>query len=1030
MKYIKVLALRGPNYWAKFPVLEAWVDLGDLNETSSDSVPGFNERLMAWLPTMIEHRCSIGERGGFFERLRRGTYPAHILEHVALELQSLAGTPVGFGRARETSTEGIYRVAVRYKEERLGRACLETARELVLAALYNRPFDVQVEVEKLRNLKHEVCLGPSTGAIADAAAARGIPVSRLNGESLVQLGSGAKQRRILTAETDRTGAIAEWIAQDKELTRSLLRSTGVPVPYGRTVSDAEDAWAAAQEIGAAVVVKPQYGNQGRGVTTNLTTREQVTAAYNAAVAEGKWVIVEQYAPGDDHRLLVIGDRMVAASRREAAHVIGDGSSSIAQLVEITNRDPRRSEGHATALSKIQLDTISLTVLAEQGFTAESVPAAGQRVLIRRNANLSTGGTATDVTDMVHPEVAARAVEAAKVVGLDIAGVDVVAVDISRPLEEQQGVVVEVNAGPGLRMHLDPSCGTPRPVGEAIVDMLFPAGESGRIPVVGVTGTNGKTTTTCLVSHMLKLSGKRVGMTCTEGIFVGGRRIDSGDCAGPKSARNVLMNPLVEAAVLETARGGILREGLGYDQCDIGIVTNIGDGDHLGIAEVFTAEQLAYVKRTVIDAVSKTGYAVLNAEDRLVAEMAEHSAGGVIFFSQDPTHPVIVKHRAEGGRAVLVRGGFIVLAEGEHEVELIELEHVPLTVGGRIRFQIENAIAATAAAWGLGLTHDTIVRALETFTSSYDQVPARFNVLRGRGITVILDYVHNTSALTALIDGISRLPHRRRTIMYTAAGDRRNEDIQQQAEIIGDSFDQVILYEGAYVRGRTPGEITALFQQGLAGRSRVSTVLDIRDQMTAARRALETAEPGDLVIIVPDLMDEIVQLSQQVLTSTEGEGSMTEEIGESFRVATGPLGKSVYAARVIDKGEVIMTGWGDVVTERTRHSLQVDHGKHVITDTAIQFINHSCEPNCGLVIRRDSNVMEIHALRQIEAGEELFTDYATFEFEIQFMTDGCRCGSQRCRGLITGYKDLPQNLRDTYGQYVADYLQEMDAAMAK
>ncbi len=694
MEYRKVLALRGPNIWANFPVIEAWIDLGELKNSPSNSIPGFNERLMSWLPSMIEHRCSIGERGGFFQRLRMGTYPAHIIEHVTLELQTLAGTPVGFGKARETSEEGVYRIIFEYLEENLGRECLKVATDLFLAAVYDKPFDVQGEINRLRDLTQQGCLGPSTKAILSAAQARGIPSRRLNAESLVQLGYGCKQRRMRAAETDRTSAVAESIAQDKEITRTLLRSVGVPAPEGRPVTSADDAWEGALEIGLPVVVKPQDGNQGRGVAANLTTRDQVVAAYKAAREESKWVIVEKFALGHDYRLLVIGGKVVAAARREPAHVVGDGHHTVVQLVDVVNSDPRRGEHHATVLSKIKLDAISLAVLADQGFTPESVPPSGAVVLIRRNANLSTGGTAIDVTEYVHPEVAARAVDAAKMIGLDIAGIDVIANDISRPLEEQGGVIVEVNAVPGLRMHLEPSAGISRPVGEAIIDMLYPQGDNGRIPLVAVTGVNGKTTTTRFIAHIIKGTGKSVGMTCTDGIYVGERRIDNGDCSGPKSAQCVLMNPNVEAAVFETARGGILREGLAFDYCDVAVVTNIGDGDHLGISDVNTLEDLAKVKRCIVDVVSPKGYAVLNAADPLVAQMAPHCPGGVLFFALDGNNPVIARHRSVGGRAVFVRDGQIIFAEGNHEQSLMPVDAVPLTVDGKIGFHVENTLAST------------------------------------------------------------------------------------------------------------------------------------------------------------------------------------------------------------------------------------------------------------------------------------------------------------------------------------------------
>ncbi len=853
MEFRKVLALRGPNIWANSPVIEAWVDLKHLKDTASNAVAGFNDRLMSWLPTMIEHECSEGHRGGFFVRLREGTYPAHILEHVTLELQCLAGTPVGYGRARETSEPGVYKVVFKYKDETLARACLETARRLILAALEDQPFDVAAEVEALRTLKQEVCLGPSTSAIVEAARARGIPFRRLNTESLVMFGQGAKQRRIIATETDRTGAVAESIAQDKDLTRTLLRAAGVPVPKGRPVASADDAWEAATDVGLPVVVKPQFGNHGRGVATNLQTREQVVAAYELARAEDEGVVVERFAPGADHRLLVVGERLVAASRREPAHVIGDGRSTINQLIEEVNRDPRRGDGHASVLTKIQIDGVALGVLTEQGVTPESIPDAGRRILIRRNANLSTGGTATDVTDLVHPEVAARAVDAAKIVGLDVAGIDVVVADISRPLEEQGGIIVEVNASPGLRMHLEPSAGTPRPAGEAIIDHMFPSGENGRIPVVAVTGTNGKTTTTRLVAHILRKSTRNVGMTCTDGIYLDSRLIEAGDCSGPRSARSLLMNPRVEAAVFETARGGILREGLGFDRCSVAIVTNLGEGDHLGLNDIQTLEKMALVKRTIVDVVLPEGSAVLNAADPLVAGMAPKCRGSVIYFARDPNEPVIEEHRRKGGRVVFVRDEMIVLAEGDREQPLISLSRVPMTRGGRIGFQIENALAASAAAWALGVAESAICMGLETFSADSRQAPGRFNVLEANDATVVVDYGHNPSALEALVDALNQFSARRRTAVFTAEGDRRDQDIIRQAEILGNAFDSVYLYEYKDLRGRTPGVISSLLREGLARGRRVSEVAAVRSD-EAIDVALRALRPGDLVLIQADVLE--------------------------------------------------------------------------------------------------------------------------------------------------------------------------------
>ena len=896
MEFRKVLALRGPNIWANFPVMEAWVDLADLGACDSESLSGFTDRLKSWLPSLVEHRCTSGVRGGFFERLDRGTSLAHALEHIALELQTLAGTPVTFGRSRATAEAGVHKIVVEYKDESLARACLAMALELCLAAVHDRAFDVAAEVKKLQDLAHDVCLGPSTASIVRAAESRGLPVRRLNSGSLVQLGYGVKQRRIWTAETDRTSAIAESIAQDKELTRSLLREVGVPVPSGRPVTGAEDAWEAALEIGVPVVVKPQYGNQGRGVITNLTTREQVVTAYEASSAEGSSIMVEKYAPGSDYRLLVIGGELVAAARREPAQVLGDGHSTIRELVAEVNRDPRRSEDHATVLTHIKLDQIALTVLSEQGFTPDSIPPSGTKVLCRRNANLSTGGTAADVTDKVHAEVAARAIEAAQMVGLDIAGVDIVATDISRPLESQGGVIVEVNAGPGLRMHLQPSSGRPRQVGEAIVDSLFPEGETGRIPIVAVTGVNGKTTTARFIAHLARSNGRKVGMTCTDGIFINDRRIDAGDCSGPSSAHAVLVNPAVEVAVLETARGGILRAGLGFDRCDVAVVTNIGEGDHLGIGDIETVEKLAVVKRTIVEAVASTGASVLNAADPLVASMAQVSRAPVTFFAIDADHPVLVSHRNAGGRAAFTRNGSIVLAEGGTEFVLVSLSDVPLTHGGRILFQVENALASAAAAWALGMPRDLIRAGLKSFAAEMEVVPGRFNLLEIGGATVVVDYGHNASALAALIDAIEQFPHQRRTIVYSAAGDRRDTDMVRQGELLGHAFDRVLLYEDHYLRGRAQGDIMRLFQQGLTTGRRAREIHEFQGNIRAIEHALAQVRPGELLVLQADKVDETMEFLNRHLAANNTAREI--DLSEALE-GTRPEVAAYYATRAVN-----------------------------------------------------------------------------------------------------------------------------------
>ncbi len=871
MLITKIFALRGPNIWSRNPVLEAWVDLQELKDTPSNAVPGFNDRLMTWLPTMIEHRCSEGVRGGFFSRLRDGTYPAHILEHVTLELQSLAGTPVGYGRARQTATEGVYRVVVRYRDEQLARACLAAARELVLAAMFDRPFDMKGEVAKLRELADRVCLGPSTAAIVAAADARGIPWRRLNEGSLVQMGQGTKQRRVWTAETDRTSALSESIAQDKELTKGLLRACGVPVPGGRPAQDAEDACKAAEEIGYPVVVKPRDGNHARGVFIGLTTEAQVRAAVAVASREGSGVIVEKFAEGVEHRLLIVGGKLVAATRGDIARIVGDGKGTVAQLVEAQlNSDPRRGELETCPLSPVVLtEEPVLMLLARQGFRPDSVVPEGVSLVVQYSDNLSI-----DVTDQVHPQNAAQAALAAQIVGLDVAGLDIVAGDISRPLAEQGGVVVEVNAGPGLAMHLAPSEGQPRPVGEAILETLFPPGENGRIPLVCVTGTNGKTTVTRLVAHILRTAGRVVGMTDSDGIEVCGRTIETGHCAGPRSARRVLLNPQIDAAVFEAARGGILREGLGFDRCDVAVVTNIGLGDHLGLHNVNDLDDVYTVKRTPVDVVLPTGTAVLNAMDPLVAKMASLSAGSVILFAPDATHPLLVQQREQGKRAVFVRGDRIILAEGSAEAVLIAIDEVPLTHAGRVPFQVENALAASAAAWALGMTPEAVRAGLQTFRADHQNAPCRFDVVPHGGATLVIDDCHNVSALSAVVAALERFPPKKRTAVYSVGDARRNDDIVRQGELLAGAFDRVILYDDPSVSGRAPGEVTALLRKGLSQGLQVPEILEVQEFERAVATALAKLAPGELGLI--QVVDGDVPASLRALSALGVGTSRTRE----------------------------------------------------------------------------------------------------------------------------------------------------------
>ena len=703
--------LRGPNMWTYRPVLQAIVDIGDLEDCPSNTIPGYYERLKTMLPSLIEHRCSYGERGGFLRRVEEGTWPAHILEHVTLELQNLAGLPGGFGKARETEERGVYKVVVRAWQEQVTRAALHEARELIMAAMEDRPFDVDAAVERLADLVDSRCLGPSTASIVDAADDRDIPTLRLlETGNLVQLGYGAAMRRIWTAETDQTSAIAEGISRDKDLTKRLLQNCGVPTPEGREVNSAEDAWDAAEDIGLPVCVKPIDGNHGRGVFIDVNTREEIEKAYAIAVDEGSGVLVERSIPGSEHRLLVIGGRLVAANRGDVVKVTGDGEHSIRDLIELQiNCDPRRGPSESHPLSNIRIDSAARIELSRQKLDADSVPEAGREVLIQRNANHEF-----DVTDEVHPETAEIAALAARIVGLDIAGIDLVCEDISKPLAAQGGAIVEVNAGPGLLMHLKPGVGKPRPVGRAIVEHLFPNGTDGRIPIVGVTGSYGKTTVARLIARLLSLSGKHTGLACGDGLFFDRRQSEKGNCADWDHANRILMNRGIEAAVLENGSDAIATQGLAYDRCQIGVVTNFDAVRHIGRSYIETPEHVFNALRTQVDLVLKKGAAILNARVPELLEMAELCDGEVIYFAYDPLLPAVAAHLEQRKRAVIVRYGQIMLAGAEGEISLAKLTDVPLTEGGQNVEQIENVLAAVAATWALGVTPDVMRTGIETF----------------------------------------------------------------------------------------------------------------------------------------------------------------------------------------------------------------------------------------------------------------------------------------------------------------------------
>jgi cyanophycin synthetase len=839
MEVLQLRALRGPNVWTKKTALEALVQF----------------------PSKLDTEALAKQ-----------------LANSALDIQVAAGCDVHFCTYKPAleangKVTGKWQVVVEYSEEAVGRAAFDS----VLQA-QNHSAD---DINRLRDMDENLRLGPSTKSIVDAALLRNIPFVRLTDGSLVQLGWGVNQRRIQAAESSETSAIAESIAQDKDLTKTLLQSAGVPVPQGRPVRDADDAWIAAQEIGAPVVVKPLDGNQGKGVTVNITSEAQVRTAFEKAKEIRRTVLVERYLPGFDFRILVVGGKIIAAARRDPPTVTGNGTDTVEALVAAVNLDPLRGDGHATPLTRITIDSIASDVLAEQGLTASSIPAKNQRVVLRNNANLSTGGSATDVTDDVHPEVAASAIAAAQMIGLDICGIDIVSETLSKPLEEQGGGVVEVNAAPGLRMHLNPSYGRPRDVGEAIITSMFgekktpskiALKDSARVPLIAVTGTNGKTTTVRLAAHIAQTAGHVIGMTNSDGVYVGGllseHRIDTGDCSGPKSARSVLAHPDVDFAVLETARGGVLREGLGFDQAQVAVVTNIGIGDHLGLNFIHDVAGIARVKQVIVDNVASKaegGWAVLNAADPLTLAMAENCAGNVLLFASNPNCPALQSHRRRGLRVLTLdaTGQSIIAVEHNQIVATIALSDVPFTKNGALGFQVENALAASAASWCVDLSWTVIKQGLQTFINDAASAPGRFNVFDYKGATLVADYGHNPDAIQALVDAVKALPGNKRLVVVSGAGDRRDEDISEQTRILGSHFDEVILYEDACQRGRQDGEVLALLRQGLADASRASSIDEVHGEFKAIDLALGRLQPGDLCLVLVDQVEEAVEYLRSV-----------------------------------------------------------------------------------------------------------------------------------------------------------------------
>jgi len=850
MKILELRALRGPNRYSRYPAIFLLLDIEDLEEKPSDELPGFTDRLLALLPSLDSHGCSLGRPGGFIERLHRGTFAGHVVEHVALELQCLASMEVGFGKTHNTRQRGVYSVVYRYRVESVGLQAGRDAVAIVEACVADRPIDVKAFIRRLKELRERDRLGPSTASIVEEAQSRGIPMMRLNQASFVQLGYGAKQRRIQASMTDRTSALGVEIADEKARTKQVLADAGIPVPWGRLVSDLEEARAAAEEIGWPVVVKPEVGNHGRGITVGVESAEALATAFEAAQRICRFVLVENRLTGFDFRLLVIDGKLAAAALREPAHVVGDGCSTIGELVDRVNADPRRGFGHECVLTRIDVDLMTKRLLAQQGLELDHVLPEGQKLYLKSTANLSTGGTARDVTDELHTEVGFMAERIARIVGLDCIGIDVVAPSLDAPLDGLSSGVVEVNAAPGFRMHLAPTHGRARNVAVPFVDMLFPPGNDFAVPVVAVTGTNGKTTTAKLIAHTLKYAGHTVGYAGTTGVEIDANPVLHGDYSGPEGSRIVLQEPTVDHAVLEVARGGIVRRGLGFDSCAVGVLLNVAE-DHIGYDGVETLEELALVKSTVIEIVEPQGTAVLNADDEIVVGLRERARGRLILFSLEEENLVVCEHVAAGGTAVVLSRGRIVVRTAEKDIEVQHAIEAPITLRGIATFNTANALAAVAALHGLELPVESIRSGVMTFHPSSTQNPGRMNLIDFRNFRVLIDYGHNVPAVRALSGVLEHLARGRKLVVAHGTGSRTDEAIRSFGGALATTYDEIILTEED-PRSRKPGETSDLVRRGALEKGfPVERVHVVDEPLAAVDRAFSLVARDDIMVIQID-----------------------------------------------------------------------------------------------------------------------------------------------------------------------------------
>lgn len=862
MKIEKIQALRGPNIWSirRKKLIQMRLDLEEMENFPTNKIEGFRERIEHLMPSLISHRCSEGTRGGFFHRIETGTWMGHVIEHIALEIQTLAGMETGFGRTRETKSPGVYNVVFDYIEENAGIYAAEQAVEIALALIENKEYDINACIQKLKEIRERVRLGPSTGSIVEEAVSRKIPWIRLGSNSLVQLGYGVNQQRFQATITGNTSSIAVDIACNKELTKRMLHDAAIPVPMGDLIVDEEELQSVIKKIGYPIVIKPLDGNHGKGSSINVNDWVSSVTGLEYAQKYSKKVIVEKYITGYDFRVLVINNKMVAAARRVPAHVVGDGESNLEQLIEKENKDPRRGYGHENVLTEITVDKDTLELLEKLQYTLETIPQKGEVVYLKSTANLSTGGTSIDVTDMVHPENITMAERISKIIGLDVCGIDIMAENLTQPLKESGGAIIEVNAAPGFRMHLAPSEGLPRNVAAPVVDMLYPQGKPFTIPIIAVTGTNGKTTTTRLISHIVKNNGYRVGFTTSDGIYIQNTMLTKGDTTGPISAEFILKDPTVEFAVLETARGGILRSGLGFSQCDIGVLTNIKE-DHLGMNDIHNLKDLTKVKRVVLDSVKKNGWSVLNAEDEYSMRIINDLPSNVAIFSLDENNEYIKKFAKEGRITCVYEEGFVTIKKGDWKIRIGKVKDFPITMEGKAKFMIDNVLAASLACYLYGFGIEDISNSLRTFIPSAQLTPGRLNVFKFKNFKVLIDFAHNPAGYEAIEDYLKNVESTKKIGIISGVGDRRDEDIRLCGKIAGRMFDHIIIRNEKHLRGRTEEEINGLIIDGMQASGRDVSYETIPKEIDALKHAMGMAEEGTFITALSDVISNAIDLVQ-------------------------------------------------------------------------------------------------------------------------------------------------------------------------